>query len=83
MGHLSWNYFYQLNEDQSLYLIKNEPIDFVFKTNSEWEVEELFLHTNSLHGHWEYVHLNKLSFNHFSSSLEFSTCGLFHFKLII
>lgn len=82
MGHISWNYFYQLNEDQSIYLIKDEPIDFGFKSTSKIEVEELFLHTNSFRNQWEYFSLNKIGFNHFSSTLEFNTCGLFHFKLI-
>ena len=82
MGHISWDYFYQLNEDQSLYLIKDEPIDFVFKTSSTIEIEELFLHTNSLHNEWKYITIKKTSFNQFSSTLEFANCGLFHFKLI-
>lgn len=82
MGHVSWDYFFQLNEDQSLYLIKDEPTDFIFKTSSEKEIDKLFLHTNGFDNQWEFIPVSKIGFNQFSSSLKFTTCGLFHFKLI-
>lgn len=82
MGNILWQYFYQLNEDQSLYLVKDEPVNFIFRSTSETEIENLFLHTNSLSGQWEFIPISKINFNQFSTSFEFTTCGLFHFKLI-
>ena len=82
MGHVFWNYFYIQNDGNCLYLTKDETIDFFFSTPSVLEIEEVWLHTNSIHKQWEFIKLTKTKFNYFSEPFNFSICGLFHFKIV-
>ena len=82
IGNVSWVYFYQHNEEHSLYLTYDENVEFTFSTSSDIEIEELFVNTNSLSLQWAFIQLKKVAFNHFSSTFKFNSCGLFHFKII-